>query len=295
MERDRGEAAFPWRGRRGSGPSALGPPGPPSAERDAAALRPRARRAPAAFRARLAERGGLPADGGGVSAGFATGGAEEPAPRRRLLGRPPRPRRHLRSGPRRTPLRPREGPSALQVASSVLRPPPSRSPHWGPRVVPTAPRKRFPPSSSEVRAVVSRPGCCAPRPPLSPHRAHAGGRERAPAAPGPFVSGPWTRPSPSWNATRLAHPAWLQIPSRSENVSHPTCVALAAPWDPVRWAPRSRAPRAHLRCRPHRPGCDGLSVGASPHPSRKGGHCVCPRARKWHLVPRKWYLFERVS
>lgn len=291
-ERDRGEAAFPWRGRRGSGPSALGPPGPPSAERDAAALRPRARRAPSAFRARLAERGGLPADGGGVSAGFATGGAEEPAPRRRLLGRPPRPRRHLRSGPRRTPLRPREGPSALQVPAlcSVL---PPAGVHTGGHV--SSPR---PPASGfhrlPARSAPWSPGLAAARPGPRP-RAHAGGRERAPAAPGPFVSGPWTRPSPSWNATRLAHPAWLQIPSRSENVSHPTCVGLAAPWDPVRWAPRSRAPRAHLRCRPHRPGCDGLSVGASPHPSRKGGHCVCPRARKWHLVPRKWYLFERVS
>lgn len=215
--------------------------------------------------------------------------------RRRLLGRPPRPRRHLRSGPRRTPLRPREGPSALQVPAlcSVL---PPAGVHTGGHV--SSPR---PPASGShrlpARSAPWSPGLAAarPGPPPSPPRAHAGGRERAPAAPGPFVSGPWTRPSPSWNATRLAHPAWLQIPSRSENVSHPTCVGLAAPWDPVRWAPRSRAPRAHLRCRPHRPGCDGLSVGASPHPSRKGGHCVCPRARKWHLVPRKWYLFERVS
>lgn len=93
------------------------------------------------------------------------GGAEEPAPRRRLLGRPPRPRRHLRSGPRRTPLRPREGPSALQVPAlcSVL---PPAGVHTGGHV--SSPRKRFPPSSSEVRAVVSRPGRCAPRPPPVP-------------------------------------------------------------------------------------------------------------------------------
>lgn len=181
------------------------PPGRSAACCAPCAAATRSREAPGAISAALlappTELGGmfgdsgLFGDSGGPSAGFVSEGAEGPAPRRRLLGRPC----HVATSvqaigvPRLDPVR---ALPALHVASSVPRPAPAQGPHrrshscfHGSHTCrPHVPRKRFP--------IVLRRGPCRGLPawlppapvPSCPFCAHAGGRACVPAAPGSLLS-----------------------------------------------------------------------------------------------------------